>query len=417
MTTSISSTEAGGSAETGSGFRVRPKGFYPFIDGHLHPELLGPVAAYELTAAERNYLDPYIGVTADGTPQQGLYTLAETGIPVSMAEEAARTYLATLRPHFRTVSSHPMDSPNWRRWTNAFTSWVPKGVQLARLSEKERDAALALIEASLSPEGYRTVRDAMRLNGALGEIVDDYAETLTEFTYWMTIFGEPSTDAPWGWQLMGHHLDLNFVFVGTQVVLAPVFVGAEPSFSEQGTYAGTRLFEWETGRALALRRTFTDAQADKAVLFPSILNADLPEELSGPFNGRHLAGAGQDNRVIPYEGVNASELSGAQQDQLLELVELYVRRLPEGHARLKMEQVQRHLDDTHVAWMGGHDDVSAFYYRIHSPVLLVEYDSHPGIFLDYDEPMRDHIHTIVREPNGNDYGKSLLAQHYALRHS
>ncbi len=28
------------------------------------------------------------------------------------------------------------------------------------------------------------------------------------------------------------------------------------------------------------------------------------------------------------------------------------------------------------------------------------------------EPSRDHIHTVIRTPNGNDYGKDLLRQHY-----
>jgi hypothetical protein len=49
-------------------------------------------------------------------------------------------------------------------------------------------------------------------------------------------------------------------------------------------------------------------------------------------------------------------------------------------------------------------------------VLLVEYDNHPGIFLDNEEPERFHVHTIAREPNGNDYGKNLLAQHYHQFH-
>ena len=30
-----------------------------------------------------------------------------------------------------------------------------------------------------------------------------------------------------------------------------------------------------------------------------------------------------------------------------------------------------------------------------------------------DKPSRDHIHTVVRTPNGNDYGKDLLRHHYA----
>jgi hypothetical protein len=27
-------------------------------------------------------------------------------------------------------------------------------------------------------------------------------------------------------------------------------------------------------------------------------------------------------------------------------------------------------------------------------------------------PYREHVHSMVRTPNGNDYGKDLLRQHY-----
>ncbi|MDT7669031.1 MAG: hypothetical protein QOC74_1814, partial [Pseudonocardiales bacterium] len=53
----------------------------------------------------------------------------------------------------------------------------------------------------------------------------------------------------------------------------------------------------------------------------------------------------------------------------------------------------------------------------HSPVMLIEYDNHRAIFLDNAEPERFHVHTIVGEPHGNDYGKDLLAQHYARHHT
>ena len=57
-------------------------------------------------------------------------------------------------------------------------------------------------------------------------------------------------------------------------------------------------------------------------------------------------------------------------------------------------------------------DDAVFYYRIHSPVILIEFDHQPGVALDFDVPTRHHIHTVVRTPNGNDYGKDLLRQHY-----
>ncbi len=112
-----------------------------------------------------------------------------------------------------------------------------------------------------------------------------------------------------------------------------------------------------------------------------------------------------------------ADLTAAQQQLLLDLVRVYVDRLPETHASAKLDEVVRHLDETHFAWRGGSDDECPFYYRIHSPVLLVEYDNHPGVFLANTEAARYHIHTIVREPNGNDYGKDLLTQPYATHHN
>ena len=336
----------------GHGYRVRAKGFYPFIDGFLHPELLPPDAAYELTVADRNYQTPYVGVTTDGTPRTGLYSLADTGAPPKKAVDAALEYLNTLDPSQRACAVLPMDSPNWRRWTNAFPAWLPKGVQLGRMTEDARNAALALIKASISDAGYTLVRSAMKLNGALGELVDDYRDTLQEFLYWMTIFGDPNGRDPWGWQLMGHHVDLNCVFVGNQLVFAPVFIGAEPSRADFGTYAGVHALHEETDHGLAVRRALTDEQATGAVLSTSILSADLPPELAGPFNGRHVGGAGADNKVIPYEGIAGGDLATDQQELLLRLIETYVQRMPDQHAEPKMAQVRDHLDETHFSWRG-----------------------------------------------------------------
>jgi hypothetical protein len=90
--------------------------------------------------------------------------------------------------------------------------------------------------------------------------------------------------------------------------------------------------------------------------------------------------------------------------------------MPTGPAAALLEDVQRHLHDTHVAWIGGAGDDDAFYYRIHSPVLLIEYDCHQGVFLDNEQPEPFHVHTIVRTPNGGDYGRDLLRRHLRRHH-
>jgi hypothetical protein len=73
-----------------------------------------------------------------------------------------------------------------------------------------------------------------------------------------------------------------------------------------------------------------------------------------------------------------------------------------------MALIERHLPETRFAWIGSPEGDEAFYYRVHSPVLIVEFDHHAGIFLTSEEPQPFHIHTIVRLPNGADYGMDLL---------
>jgi hypothetical protein len=43
---------------------------------------------------------------------------------------------------------------------------------------------------------------------------------------------------------------------------------------------------------------------------------------------------------------------------------------------------------------------------------MIEFDHHSGVFLTNPEPATFHVHTIVRTPNGNDYGMDLLRLHY-----
>ena len=82
----------------------------------------------------------------------------------------------------------------------------------------------------------------MRLNETVAELTgkrDEYGESL----YWFTIMGTPSAGEPWGWQLDGHHLVINYFIRGDQIVMTPTFMGSEPVRAESGKYAGTRVFQ------------------------------------------------------------------------------------------------------------------------------------------------------------------------------
>jgi hypothetical protein len=217
--------------------------------------------------------------------------------------------------------------------------------------------------------------------------------------------GTPSATEPWGWQLDGHHDVINYFVLGDQVVMSPVFAGSEPVVAKSGKFKGTVVLQDEQNRGVALVNALTDAQRGKAILKVSKTGNEI------------LTEAWKDNVVLDYKGLRASEMTEAQQTQLVDLIALYIDNMDEGHARVKMDEVRRFLDRTWFAWIGSADAGGIFYYRIQSPVVLIEFDHQVPINLrqfakDPNAPTREHIHTVVRTPNGNDYGKDLLRLHY-----
>ena len=353
--------------------------------------------------------EPFKGITTNGTVVPGLFPVRSTGVSTEPVRRAAESLLAALTPDQRRRTLFTVDDPEWRKWMNQHF-YVRQGVGFDEMTESQREAALGLLRASLSAKGLKLTRDIMRLNHTLGELSGDNFVEYGEWLYWITVMGTPSAREPWGWQLDGHHAIVNYFVMGDQVVMTPTFLGSEPAVAASGKFKGVAVLQTEQDRGLALIRGLSDAQRAKAIVKTSKTGND------------NVGEAFRDNVVLDYAGIRASELSPAQQKQLLELIGEYVSNMDEGHARVKMDEVRKHLDETWLAWIGGVEPDSVFYYRIHSPVLLVEFDHQspanlrrggPGASGPGDRaPSRQHIHTVVRTPNGNDYGKDLLRQHY-----
>ncbi|MFT3864163.1 MAG: DUF3500 domain-containing protein [Solirubrobacterales bacterium] len=381
-------------------------------------ESIPMIALAAFSDLDRGLREPFFGLTTDGRLREGLFSLSTDEVKTAPMVQAARRYLELLPADRRPRASLPFDHLERRRWTNAFPAWEPGGLRLEDLAEDARAAAMDLVAATLSAKGFADVRKVMRLNGVLGEIIgDDYDGTLREWIYWLTIFGEPDREAPWGWQIMGHHLDLNCFFLGDQMVITPMFMGTEINHYEGADGERIDAFQAESETALELIGSLSRTQQDKAVLHRSMLSKDLPPALIHPTEGRHHGGAGQDNLILPYEGIGADALTPGQREGLLDLVDVYIGRAAEGHRAARMAEIKRHLDETHFAWIGSPDGDTPFYYKVHNPVVLIEFDHHSGVFLDNDEPERFHVHSIVRTPNAGDYGMDLLRMHYERFHS
>jgi hypothetical protein len=356
------------------------------------------------TFEQNGLAEAFKGITTDGAVQPGLYAIRSTGVTTAPVVSAARAFLAALSGPQRAKAVFAVDDAEWRKWMNQHF-YVRQGVGFEEMAPPQREAAFALVKASLSAKGLQLTRDIMRLNETLGELNGNDFVQYGEWKYWMTVMGTPSATEPWGWQLDGHHVIINYFVLGDQVVMTPTFIGSEPVTATSGKYAGTSVLQDEQNRALAWMQSLSDDARAKATIAPAKKANDNKTE------------AFKDNVVLPYAGVRAGDLPAAQQQALLDLIALYVGMMDDGHAKVKMTEVKQHLADTHVAWVGATTPDAVFYYRIQSPVLLIEFDHQTPIAIRLPDgsrgPTRQHIHAVVRTPNGNDYGKDLLRQHLA----
>jgi hypothetical protein len=389
-----------------SGRIARLKEIASFEPRPLRPGVSGR-AAYDwqprMVEMRQRLLDrtaePYVGITTDGTTLAGLYQIQPTGVSTEPLRDSANALLAALTPEQRATACFEVASDQWRTWSNVSPFLVRHGLHLDALSDDLRERCLGLLRASLSAAGYQTARDVMRLNHTLAEISGGWDE-LGEWMYWVSLFGTPSEREPWGWQIDGHHLIVNCLVLGDQIVMTPCFMGSEPVVAPSGRFVGTSVFEEEEARGYTLMQALTPEQQATA-------------RVGMTLHGDVVASAASDNVQVPYAGLRVAEMSSEQQRLLLATMEPYIGRIRQGHAEIRLEEITRHLGDTYFAWIGACDDASPFYYRVQSPVVLIEFDHQRGVHLQNDVPTRAHIHTVVRTPNGNDYGKDLLRQHYA----
>jgi hypothetical protein len=345
--------------------------------------------------------EPFKGITPDGNVQEGLFELRSTGVTTEPVRHAAMAFLKSLDESQKSKAQFSFDDEEWRKWMNQHF-YMRQGVSFVEMSENQRKAAFDLMSASLSAKGLKLSKDIMKLNHTLGEINNNFKE-YGEWLYWITIMGEPSETEPWGWQMDGHHLIINYFVLGDQVVMTPLFVGSEPVIAETGKYKGIVILQDEQDSGLKMLRSLNEKQRSEAVI-----------EVSKEGNN-NLTEAFRDNVVLDYTGTKASSFTKVQKNHLLSLIKLYVDNMDDGHAKVKMDEVERYMDETWFAWIGGYEENSVYYYRIHSPVILIEFDHQRPVGtrkLYGSEVHRQHVHAVVRTPNGNDYGKDLLRHHY-----
>lgn len=348
--------------------------------------------------------EEFFGLTTDGKRVDDLFTIHSTGVATAPVISAANAFLAGLSDTQKSSTQFTIHSTEWRLWSN-IDSYERQGVSLADLSDDQKALGTALLKAALSADGLETTEKIRKINQAAGEAIGNTG-SFNEDAYYWTLMGTPSATEPWGFQFDGHHLVINYFVLGDQVVMSPCFWGSEPTSMEIDGETVSVCRE-EVVASLAFINSLTEAQQKVAI------------ETATKSNESMKAGAFSDNTVQAYTGLRGNALTGRQKTKLLGIAESFVGRAKADVAKVKLAEVRKHLDDTYVTWAGGTGDDDAFYVRVHSPVVWIEVDCQaPGPLAGAygatqgSGATQKHVHSIIRTPNGNDYGRELLRQHY-----
>ncbi|MBQ0852767.1 DUF3500 domain-containing protein [Streptomyces sp. BH-SS-21] len=348
--------------------------------------------------------EDFFGLTTDGKKIDDLFTVHSEGVATAPVIAAADAFLAGLSATQKSATQFTVHSTEWRLWSNV-DAYDRQGVSIADLSDEQQALGKALLKSALSADGLETTEKIRRINQAAGEAIGN-TDSFNEEAFYYTVLGTPSATEPWGFQFDGHHLVVNYFVLGGQVVMSPCFWGSEPTEIEiDGTTVS--VCKEEVRASLAFINSLTAAQRTVAV------------ESTTKSNESMKAGAFADNAVQEYTGIRGTALTAAQKSKLLGIVEAFAGRAKADVAKARLAEVRAHLNDTYVTWAGGIADDSAFYVRVHSPVVWVEVDCQaPGPLAGAygasqgSGATQMHVHSVIRTPNGNDYGKELLRQHY-----
>lgn len=401
------------------GAMAHPRDFRPFVPAEkAGPELNTsrrdrtdevmalPFFQEVRAGADAAVAEPFKGITTDGTLRPTGRNRIDNNAPRAAMEAAAKALIEVMRPEIAAKVHMPRDAVEWRQWHNMPMCWEADDIGLEEMNVAERAATHALLRASVSEAGYRHLIELMEINRFSGVLIGR-EKYLNENCYTIRLFGEPG-DEVWGWQIYGHHLCLSFRLVGPTYVMAPTLLAAEPTVVDEGAMAGISAFVDTEMAALDMMRALPGDLRGKAQTHKSILNADLPEGRRHWSDSLHLGGAFRDNYVVPLEGVCVKAFSAADRARLMDVIATFFVVMPDGPRKARLAEIEASLDDAWLTWMGGYDDWSPFYFRIHSPAVLVEFDHHQAVFLTNQEPARFHVHTVTRIPEGGDYGMDLL---------
>jgi len=167
-------------------------------------------------------------------------------------------------------------------------------------------------------------------------------------------------------------------------------MGTNPARIPSGPREGARLQYDEFILGIRIARNLSAEQMMKAMLQDRSL-------------GNIVTGPGRGDAFASRQGLPVSEMTDTQRGLLTQLIAAYVGMARNEIGWPYMKLVHAGLNETTFAWAGGISETEPFYYRIHGPRILIEFDN--------TQNDANHIHAVWRDP-ANDFGQDALHRHY-----
>ncbi len=331
-------------------------------------------------------------------------TTALAGEPNELMATAAQRFLATLGEKEAAAGHFKWDDAKRDAWHYVPDKYIKPermryGLRIDRMTPQQRVLAHALLGTALSAEGTLQASTIMAFEQLLHVLEKNNPIRHSDW-YYVSIFGEPSTESSWSWRFEGHHLSINLTIVdGKQITATPSFYASNPGIVQQGRLKGLKLLAEEEDLARALVTSLTDTQKADAIILKKAPKDIFTKE------DRQI----QKGMFDPAKGVTYQNLNNDQQAMLLALVRVYTGKYrPALLAHIDTRGPIADKGSMRFAWAGSVKEGEGHYYRVQTKKYLFEYDN--------TQNDAHHVHAVWREFDG-DFGADLLRRHHTEHHS
>jgi hypothetical protein len=353
----------------------------------------GSSAGSSSGSGETTSLSSYRADTEDAS------TTEET---ISDTSAAIEEFLDTLSDEERDAVLYDYDDDTkTTSWSNFPVTFVDRaGLNLTDLTEEQQAAAMKVLEALLSEEGYETVTGIMGGDEYLAENSSSTESSLGQ--YYIAFFGDPSDDDAYEVQFGGHHLGINATLdtSSNEITFAPTHLGVQPA-----------VYKDDEGNEV---QPFDGIYTDAFAFFDSLSDEQQKTLTSGDVS---MCAPGDTCDFATGDGLTGADLTDEQKDLLLELVANWAGMADEETTETTLSQIESTLDDTVIAWSGettydmsSGDGIS---FSVSGPDVYVALQAQQGSAgADVDGVNTSgwgHVHSIYRDPS-NDYAGSVTQQ-------